>query len=252
MKKLFPILILALTIQFSCEPNPTFEETADIELIFKGKFDSETLMINSEYEYDGYPMRFDQFNFYISNVVLIKEISGTPEETELKEIDFVELSFKPAEQEEAEGGFVVTAKNIPIGEYSAIRIGLGVPTDLNKTSPSDYGSTHPLKRDSHFWSAWESFIFSKCEARVDVDNDGGFTHKLSYHTGADEAYRTKFMAKDIEVVEGQTTQVTFEVDAKKIFEGVNIMTVTGTHNIGDMDIVNQIMDNLQDEALTIQ
>jgi len=253
MKKFIPfLLLLAFTVQFSCDPDPTFEDTTDVELFFKGKFGNETLLINTEYDFENDPMRFDQFNFFISNVVLVKEINGSLEETELTEIDFVELSYKPSEVDDAQRGFRVIAKNIPIGDYSAIRIGLGVPTDYNKTSPDDYGSAHPLRRSSHFWPAWESFIFSKTEAKIDIDNDGGFTHKLSYHTGSDEAYRTKFMAKDITLKEGSTTQVVFEIDAKKMFDNIDVMTETGTHNITDMDIVNKLMDNLEEEALQIQ
>ena len=253
MKKLIPIfLLLAFVVQFSCDPEPTFEDTTDVELIFKGKYNAETFTINSDYSYNSNPIRFDQFNFYIGNVVLVKEISGSPEETELVEVDFVELSFKPSEISSAESGFSIIAKNIPIGEYSAIKIGLGVPADLNKTRPADYGSGHPLNKGSHYWAAWESYIFGKTEARIDIDNDGSFSHKLSYHTGSDEAFRTKFFAKDISLVEGTTSTVTLTVDANKMFENVDVMTNTGTHNITDMDIVNKIMDNLQDEALAIE
>ena len=49
MKKIIPILLLSIfLIQFSCDPEPTFEETTDVELIFKGKYDTETFLINNE------------------------------------------------------------------------------------------------------------------------------------------------------------------------------------------------------------
>lgn len=254
MKKVFPILLLALflALQYSCKPDPIFEATTDVELIFKGKYADEVLMINTEYEYDGNPIRFDQFNFYISNVVLVKEIVGNPEETELLEIDFVDLSFKPADVNDATEGFVITAPNIPIGEYSGIKINLGVASDLNKTSWEDYATGHPLRKAGHYWSAWNSFIFSKTEAKIDVDSDGTFTHKLAYHTGSDEAYRTKFFAKNIKLDEDVTSKISFVVDAKMMFDNVDIMTETGTHNINDMDIVNVIMSNLQEKALAIE
>ncbi len=254
MKKLIPIIFLAsfLVFQFSCKPDPILEATTDVELVFKGKYADEVFMINSVYEYDGNPIRFDQFNFYISNVVLIKEIVGNPEETELLEVDFVDLSFKPADVADATKGFVITAPNIPVGEYSGIKINLGVASDINKTSWEDYGSGHPLRKPGHYWSAWNSFIFSKTEAKIDVDSDGSFSHKLAYHTGSDEAYRTKFFAKDIILDEDATTKVSFTVDAKMMFDGIDIMTETGTHNIGDLNLVNEIMDNLQEKSLDIE
>lgn len=254
MKKLFPIILFAsfLVFQYSCKPDPTFEGTTDVELVFKGKYADEVLMINTAYDYDGNPIRFDQFNFYISNVVLVKQIVGNPEETELLEIDFVDLSFKPADVADATKGFVITAPNIPVGEYSGIKINLGVASDLNKTSWEDYGTGHPLRRPGHFWSAWNSFIFSKTEAKIDVDSDGSFSHKLAYHTGSDDAYRTKFFAKDITLDEDATSRVSFTVDAKMMFDGIDVMTETGTHNITDMDLVNEVMDNLQEKAFLIE
>ena len=254
MKKLFAIILFALFLffQHSCKPDPTLEATTDVELIFKGKYADEVLMINTDYDYDGNPIRFDQFNFYISNVVLVKEIVGNPEETELLEINFVDLSFRPADIDDATKGFVVTAPNIPVGEYSGIKINLGVASDLNKTSWEDYGSGHPLRKAGYYWSAWNSFIFSKTEAKIDVDSDGTFSHKLAYHTGSDEAYRTKFFAKDITLEEEITSKVSFTVDVKMMFKDIDVLTQTGTHNINDMDLVNEVMDNLQEESLTIE
>lgn len=253
MKKIFALLFfLALFSQFSCEPEPSFEGTTDVELIFKGTYDAETLLIDTEYDFNGTPIRFDQFNFFIGNVVLVKEIVGNPEETELLEIGFVDLSFKPIDAANAASGFVVTAPNVPIGDYSGIKINIGVPTDLNKTSWSDYGSGHPLRQASHFWSAWESFIFSKTEAKLDIDGDGGFTHKLSYHTGTDEAYRTKFFATDITLEEDVTSNITLTVDAKMMFEGIDVMVDNATHNLTDLSLINKVMDNLASEALDIE
>ena len=254
MKKLIPILFFAsfLIIQFSCKPDPTLEGTTDVELVFKGKYADEVFMINQEYDYEGNPIRFDQFNFYISNVVLVKEIVGNPEETEVLEIDFVDLSFKPADIDDATKGFSITAPNVPVGDYSGIKINLGVTSDLNKTSWEDYGNGHPLRKSGHYWSAWNSFIFSKTEAKIDIDSDGSFAHKISYHTGADDAYRTKFFAKDITLEEDATTQVSFSVDVKMMFDDIDVMTETGTHNIGDLSLVNEIMDNLQEKVIDIE
>lgn len=253
MKRLFIFLLVSITLfaQFSCDPDPIVEDTTDVELVFKGKYGAETFMINKEYDYNGQPIRFDQFNTYIGDVVLIKEIGGNSEETELVEIDFVDLSFKPIDATDAEKGFIVKALNVPVGEYSAISIGMGVPSDLNKTKPSEYGSGHPLRNVASYWPAWESFIFSKTEAKIDVNNDGSFTHKLSYHTGADEVYRTRFFAKDINLKEGTTSKITFEIDVLQMFDGVDVMVDKGTQSENDLELMNVIMDNMQSKALSI-
>ncbi|HFB99456.1 MAG TPA: hypothetical protein ENJ53_01495 [Phaeodactylibacter sp.] len=253
MKNLLTLfLVLSLLAQFSCKPDPVEEATTDVELSFKGKYGAETFLINKEYDFNGQPIRFDQFNFYIGDVVLVKEIVGNPEETELVDIDFVDLSFKPVDVADAEKGFIVKAHNVPVGEYSGIKIGLGVPSELNKTKPGEYGSGHPLRNVAYYWTAWQSFIFSKTEAKIDVNNDGSFIHKLSYHTGSDEAYRTRFFAKDITLKEGATSKITFEMDVQQSFDGIDVMVDSGTQNQGDLEIINKVMDNMQSKVLSIE
>jgi len=60
-----------------------------------------------------------------------------------------------------------------------------------------------------------------------------------------------FFAKNIILENGTTSKISFNVDAKRIFEDINVMTQTGTHNINDMVLVNEIMDNLQQKSLEI-
>ena len=223
-----------------------------MELTFKGKFGDETFLINKDdYQYNNMDIRFEQFNFYISNVVLVKEGLSGQEETELFEIDFVDLSFKPSEISEAEAGITIKISNVPVGEYDAIKFGLGVPADLNKSSWDEFGEGHPLRRVLHHWAAWESFIFSKTEASVDIDNDGGFVHKLSYHTGSDAAYRTKYAAKSITLTKDEVTNVSFDVDAKMMFQNVDIIQDFGTHNLANIALIERIMDNLE-EVITVK
>ena len=182
MKKITLLLFLAISlfVNFSCEKTLPIEDVTDLELTFKGKFGNQTFLINDpSFTFNDMNIRFDQFNFYISNVVLVRETTGGQEETELIEIDFVDLSFRPSELDEAEAGVTISVKNVPVGEYDGIKIGLGVPADLNKNTWGDFGEGHPLRRVEHHWAAWESFIFSKTEASLDVDNDDAFTHKLS-------------------------------------------------------------------------
>ena len=255
MKKITLCLFLLTTLlfNFSCEKTPKLEDVTDVELTFKGKFGDQTFLINDEsLEYDNMNIRFDQFNFYISNVVLVKETDTGQEETELLEIDFVDLSFNTSELTDAQTGITIKITNVPVGEYDGIKIGLGVPADYNKNNWSDFGEGHPLRKVGHHWAAWDSFIFSKTEASVDIDNDGGFVHKLSFHTGDDRAYRTKYFGKQIDLTKDEITNLTFEADVKEMFDNVNIIQDFGTHNLSDIDLVEKIMDNLESKVLKLQ
>ena len=255
MKKITLLLFLTtiLLTNISCDPEPVLEDVTDVELTFKGKFGDQTFLINDEsLTYNNMNIRYDQFNFYISNVVLVRETTSGQEETELLEIDFVDLSFTSSELTDAQIGYNINVKNVPVGEYDGIKIGLGVPADLNKNSWGDFGEGHPLRKVGHHWAAWESFIFSKTEASLDVDNDGGFVHKLSFHTGDDRAYRTKYIAKQIDLTKDEITNLTLEVDVKEMFNSIDIIQNTGTHNLSDIELVEEVMDNLQNKVLRVQ
>jgi len=255
MKKitLFILLFSTLLFNFSCEKTPQIEDVTEVELTFKGKFGNETFLVDKDdYQYNNVDIRFEQFNFYVSNVVLVKETTNGEEETELIEIDFVDLSFSPSQLSDAQTGVTIKVSNVPVGDYDGIKIGLGVPADLNKNSWDEFGNNHPLRKVGHYWAAWESFIFSKTEANLDVDNDGGFSHKLSYHTGADEAYRTFYASKNITLTKEEITNLSFDVDVEQVFDGVDVIMDNGTHNITDMTIVEKVMSNIQNKVLSIQ
>ena len=255
MKKITILFLFVTTIfiNFSCDPDPILEDVTDVELTFKGKFGEETFLINkSDWQYNNMDIRFDQFNFFISNVKLVKEGLSGQEETDLVEIDFVDLSFAPVDLEDAQKGFTLKISNVPVGEYDGIKIGLGVPADLNKSSWDEFGDGHPLRKVSHHWAAWDSFIFSKTEASIDVDNDGGFVHKISYHTGSDDAFVTAYEPKQISLSKEEITNITLEVDVKEMFDDIDVIQDFGTHNLTDIDLVKKVMSNLQNKALSIQ
>ena len=247
------LFITTLLINISCDPEPVLEDVTDVELTFKGKFGDDTFLINDEsMEFGDMNIRYDQFNFYISNVVLVRQTSSGQEETELLEIDFVDLSFTPSELTQAQAGYTIKIKNVPVGEYDGIKIGLGVPADLNKNSWSDFGEGHPLRKVGHHWAAWESFNFSKTESSLDIDNYGGFLHKLLFHSGDDRAYRTKFVSKQMDLVKDEVTNLTFEADIKEMFNNIDVIQNRGTHNLSDIDLVEKVMDNLQNNVISVQ
>ena len=247
------LLISTLLINISCDPEPKLEEVTDVELTFKGKFGEETFLINEpSLTYNDFNIRFDQFNFYISDVVLIKETLSGQEETELLEIDFVDLSFRPSELSDAQTGITIRIENVPVGEYDGIKIGLGVPADLNKNTWGDFGEGHPLRKVGHHWPTWESFIFSKTEANIDIDNNNSFTHKLSYHTGSDSVYKTKYVAKNLTLTKGEITNISFEADVKEIFYEIDVIQESTIDDLSQIDLMKKIQSNLQNRVLTVQ
>ena len=159
--------------------------------------------------------------------------------------------------EDAERGVSLTIDDIKDGSYTAIRIGLGVPEDLNATTEADYSDSHPLGKDSHYWSAWGSYIFTMINAKVDTNADGMFDDVgILYHCGDDSVYRMKTITVPINIVEDQITGIEFDIDLRDLFQDegglIDVEMYPTTHDIDDLSTATKVMDNFQSALQVIE
>lgn len=212
----FFLMLLGLFTSTSCKDDNggTLEKVGDVNLKFKAFFGDDPLVMNQVYTYvDGTPIKFSKFQFYISNISLGQETGGIKEAVEVDLIDFTD-STDPTMAAE---GISMIGPDIPVGDYSVINFGVGVAADLNRTKPADYGNTHPLSETAHYWSGWESYIFTKIEGKLDLNGDGVFDDKsIVYHLGGDNAFRDAAFAKAFTVSEDATTTVNLDIDLNKL------------------------------------
>lgn len=246
---LFAFLILLASV--SCQKDK--EEFGTLELQFKSYYDGLPLVMLQEYPYnDTLDVLFQRFNFYISNVEIQEE--GQSSLFQLLDIGFVD--FDAVDNiASAEEGYVIQVDDVPVGAYNRLNIGLGVPADLNATKESDYPDTHPLGKESHYWTAWESYIFTMIAGKVDTNSDGVFDDSsIAYHLGSDAVYRTVNTAPSFEIKKGETTRITLEVDLHQIFkEGdgyMDIIAIPATHTIANLPQAIKASDNFQ-QALKV-
>ena len=193
-------------------------DTATVNLSFRATYGGAPLILNENYEYQGNPVRFSKINFYLSNLV----VANNDGERELSDIQFIDLSLTHNTAIDAAKGTVMNFSRVPVGTYNFLRFGIGVPVDLNKTTPSDYSTSHPLGvgNSGEYWEAWNSYIFAKIEGQYDENGDGtidGNDISFAYHTGTDRVY-----AEDIEfdnvinLNAGETTNLDFELDIRQL------------------------------------
>ena len=264
---LFTFLSIVFMVS-SCDKNePQVEPASDIELNFNANYEGELLLLEKEYNYEGdIPIKFAQFNFYIANVALIKQNGGEIEETELLEIDFVDFPHNFNEAAEAEKGQTVRINEIPVGEYDGIRIGFGVPADLNRTKPNDYSSESVMSKSSHYWDGWSSYIFSKIEGKADIDKDGAFETNdgegLAYHMGTDDVYTTRTIFENLTLTENQTLNLQLNINLKDLFKMSNpdfdangdgyldIENYESVHGQDRLEVAKKMMNNFS-EATTL-
>ena len=209
----------SLLLAASCgkeKTNPI--DTAQLNLSFKATYDGEPLVLEQRnYNYEGNPIRFTRINFYVSDMAAVNNDG----ETELTEIQFVDLTQTHKTPIDAETGTVMSFSNVPVGTYNQLKFGIGVSADLNKTNPSDYSTMHPLGADNsgEYWEAWDSYIFAKIEGQFDKDGNGfdGNDVSFAYHAGRDDLYALiDDIDASINLTAGNTTDLVFELDVKTL------------------------------------
>jgi hypothetical protein len=254
MKKiLFSTLTLALLLMVSCKPDPVVEEdrTANIEVNFVAEYQNSPLVVFGEdYTYPEFGNTFNvkKFQFLITDLVLLKD--GTGDATELAEVELIEFTDKTTE-DLAVKGTARSYESIPVGTYSGIRFGLGVNNELNKAeTQEDYTAGEPLTLD--FWSAWNSYIFSKMEGDFDMNGDGLYDDSTDFsyslHTGTNEGYNVITLNAPITVTANSDNVTKIVVDFEKILisstgETYDVIETKTTHSLGDIDKVLQLLDN---------
>lgn len=266
--KYFTILLFSCCLfVVSCEDDLEEQAVSGVSLNFAANYNGSTFVTFKEYTYpDGRKINFNNFNFFVSDIALVSE-EATPSNTDLIEIDFVDLSFNESQMDLAVAGKTVTINDIPLGKYSGIKIGFGVKADLNRSKPTDYGSGHPLTRN--YWDGWSSYIFSMIEGAADMDENGtivtggGETESFTYHAGTDDVYEEVIISKEIDLTE-DGMRLSFKIDVQELFRNssaerdmnedgyLDIESFRGTHsNNEEMDIAKTIMSNFG-RAITVE
>jgi hypothetical protein len=248
MKKMLNLFFTTLVILLAgCNQDKEATGPSAVSLKFQGQFgEAPLLMYERAYPYEsGMMTKFQLFNFYISEVTLLPENPGAGEGTEIMDVGIV--SFKDIQNEAAaDAGVQLMADDVPPGRYGGIRFGIGVSEKLNQTQPGDYTPGHPLT--DNYWSWAMGYVFFKIEGNADLDGDGQFEQKLSFHIGTNEFYRTKAFERPLEVKSGELLELTFNVDLQQVLapngdDFVDFHTITQDHT-NDLELAGFLADNL--------
>ncbi len=249
------LVLLALLMSSACNPDDNdLVPTVDVEVNIKGAFGDDLLLMRKDYPLTSTSnIRFDRVSFYVSDLVLLKNVEGgSDEETGVLDIELVDFTpFTEMAPGTAANGLSFIGTNIPVDNYKGIKMGLGVPADQNRLNPSDQslGPDHPLTNTVHYWQGWQSYMFAMVEGVVDWNGNGIYEAEESfkYHTGKDEAYQNAFVLKDLTMEAGTNPVYGITIDVKKIFmndDGTflfDAQTNQNTHNPDDFPFIQQFM-----------
>jgi len=196
--------------------------------------------------------------FFISDVVLLEEEGG--DEAGLVEINFIDFG-KNTTLEDALRPISITKNNVPSGNYKGLKIGIGVPADLNNSSFNQLGANHPLRKNAGEWRPdWDSFIFLKLRGSYDIAGDGigiGQDAPIIHRTGSNEIYHTVTIPKQFVLVPGQAFDLNVVIDLLNLYQkGNEYLDLSIIENRVPLDsnntyVANYIAKNL-DNAMTIE
>ncbi len=255
MKQLLPFFIVSLfMILPSCSSDDDIQivDSFDASINLKATYNGQPLVIGNTYTYENdLPIFFTQLKFYLSNIVLIQEDG---QQVELAEVEVVNFTNVNGNEAMASQGLDLGFSSIPEGEYVAIEFGVGVAPDLNNTEPSDYSSSHPLGETADYWSAWDSYIFTKIEGKADPSQNGSFDLGFVYHIGSDQFYRSIKLSQAISISTENQDLPSIEIDFYKLLarsstDFMDIETNSAVHN--ELDLMSYVMDNFEN-AVALQ
>ncbi len=243
-KVIFYTLIILFSFSFwSC--NKSDKDKGTLVLNFTLTYDGQPLKMYETYTYPNpkVPFQFSRVSFYLTEV----QIGNTSTQTEIKDLDYINLTnahINPV----AGSGLKYEIKDIEKGEYNHINFNIGLPSELNSKSPTDYEASNILSNNSEYWPAWASYIYFKCEGLVAYTPDGELIQPVALHLGSDAALLAIELTKSFSITGGQITEVNINIEMKKFFGSekvYDVLTVPQIHSLGQLPYINELVQNLK-------
>ena len=204
------LLVLSVLLIGSCgkhDPDP-LPPPGGIQLrvipLWNGALFDKNIIYNNVMDY---AVRVQLFRLYLSDLYLL---DGT-NEYHLSDAELFNLT-------DGSQSFDLDA---PVGDYTGLHFGIGIPQNLNHQDPTQYAGDHPLSvSNGMHWSWTDGYRFVIFDGRFDTltTDTIELPELFSIHTGMDTCYRDReFDALPITVVAGAYTQVDITFDLAKFF-----------------------------------
>lgn len=241
------LLSSALTLSlFSCDKSDP-AATVQIKVALQATYDGKPLSDADTYTLGTNQLRFSRFSTYLSDIVLV---NGSAE-TRLSEIEWAQFLPKTSNLDSA--GRVVFTYEAPEGQYTGLKIGLGVKSDLNNKKPSDFAVNHPLYQENEYWTGWKSYIFTKVEGKATVNGVAG--NSLTHHCGSNEVYTPVEFTQTIDVDGKKGILITMDLKKLMTYDGTpldlsQINNLATSHDASNLVLGKKIMANFKN-AITV-
>ena len=239
-------LLLVVLVYSGCSDG-TDTESGVLDVNFKAVYDGQPLVTFTTHPFaNGQNIEFSHLSFFVTDLQLSSSAKSYIDETP----DLLDLSFDNLN--DATEGATLSLAGVQPGVYNMLRFGFGIPSDINSSKPEDFPSNNPLSKSGYYWQAWQSYIFSKTEGRLDTLGNGALDLGFAFHTGSNELYRILEVPVPITIEDGKATSVDVLVDYKKLLEGIDIKSNPLNHNPTDSVQIQKIVNNLVNAITLVQ
>lgn len=121
-------------------------------------------------------------------------------------------------------GAVQRVLSIPAGNYQSLRLGLGLPPEINHIALNTIDPNAPTGSNSGMYWSWASmyrFVIFEGHFDNDLVATGPLPFNFSLHTGRDTCYRARTFPLPITATGADTTRITINVDVSRFFTDGN-------------------------------
>ena len=232
------IVIFAIIVSFfSCVPQPVPNLGGGAIVVnFVLVFDGEEVELQnvSDHTFKGENITFDEFKFYLSNIVLKDENGDFTDLAEIKLIAFDDLSSS-----------TLNFRNVPLGNYESIQFDLGVPASENATDwdPDRFGGNHPLNNESMFDQRLRSYKFLILDGNIGKDAD---KKTFTYAPGDNNLFKNdKVIDSNLSLTGEMITSIDIEVDLNVVLEDIDVLRNLSTKPSNNLELGDNLMTNLR-------
>ncbi len=224
-----------------------------ISLRFNLMYEGETLLLNREYDYlTGQRFEFSRFDMYMTDLT----VSGTDGSQYLiRNLDYLKMTDTYANAASASEGYIYKVAGLDAGSFSGITFNIGLPPELNATTPSMYPVSHPLGAAGDYWDGegWNSYIFASIEGRINIDDTNPDLEKgIALHLGSDNAFQSVEIDSPFSfgAAEGEEQIIDLNIDLMDLFIAENgelydLVAVPSTHSLVQIPQVIELSNNLK-------
>jgi hypothetical protein len=236
MKKILTILSLSVLLFTACskdkDPINAIDANGKTTLTFDAVFGNQDFALNTDFTASGKIYNFNKFRYWISNVVLVNntgaefKVPGSYyllEETGVINLKGVNndlpTTVYPATKRED-----IVLKDIPAGDYKAIKFSVGVDSKYNDNLSMLSGELSPLNGMTNVsWMWLTSYIFTSVTGKV---TEGENSKTLKIETGLNANYKTVALdlPRTLSISAATSSRLVLNVDVAKALDGLDVMT----------------------------